>query len=249
MVEIKTKEEIAKMRAAGRIVAEALEKVSALVKPGVSTLELDKEAEKIIRARNAVPCFLGYGGFPGSICAAINEEVVHGIPRKNRILKEGDIISIDTGARFEGFCGDAAITVGVGQVSKEAKRLMDLTKKSLEVGLKHVKQGAYLGDVSNAIETFAMLNNLGVVREYCGHGIGRNLHEEPSIPNYGLRGTGPVLKAGNALAIEPMLNAGKDDVKTLSDKWTVVTKDGKPSAHFEHTVIVTENGFEIMTVL
>jgi len=249
MIEIKTKEEIAKMKAAGKIVAEVLAVLRKLVKPGISTLELDKEAEKIIRARGATPCFLGYGGFPGSICASINEEVVHGIPREDRILKEGDIISIDTGARFDGFCGDAAVTVGVGRVSDTAKRLMDLTKKSLDLGLKRVKEGVHLGDVSNAVETFALLNNLGIVREYCGHGIGRNLHEEPAIPNYGKKGSGPVLKAGYALAIEPMLNAGKDGVETLADGWTVVTKDRMPSAHFEHTVIVTENGFEITTIL
>ncbi|MDR0291360.1 MAG: type I methionyl aminopeptidase [Elusimicrobium sp.] len=249
MIEIKTKEEIKKMRAAGKIVAEVLAAVSNMVKPGVSTLELDKEAEKIIRARKATPCFLGYNGFSGTICASVNDEVVHGIPQKGRILKSGDIISIDTGAKFDGFCADAAVTVGAGKVSAAAQRLMDLTKKSLELGLARVRPGARLGDVSNAVETFAMLNNLGIVREYCGHGIGRNLHEEPCIPNYGARGTGPVLKSGYALAVEPMLNAGKDGVATQSDGWTVVTRDGSLSAHFEHTVAVTENGCEILTIL
>jgi len=249
MIEIKSKEEIAKMRAAGKIVAEVLEKIGAMAKPGISTLELDKEAERIIRARKAAPCFLGYNGFRGSACISVNDEVVHGIPQRSKILKEGDILSIDTGARLDGFCADAAVTVGVGKITAAAKRLMDLTKKSLEVGLSHIKPGARLGDVQNAIETFALLNNLGIVREYCGHGIGRNLHEEPAIPNYGIKGEGPLLKPGYTLAIEPMLNAGKDGVKTLSDGWTVVTKDGGLSAHFEHTVAVTENGFEILTVL
>jgi len=249
MIETKTKEEIAKMRAAGKIVAEVLAAVGSMAKPGISTLELDKEAERIIRARKATPCFLGYNGFSGTICASVNEEVVHGIPQKGRILKNGDIISIDTGAKLDGFCADAAVTVGVGKVSAAAQRLMDLTKKSLELALARVRPGAHLGDVSNAVETYAMLNNLGIVREYCGHGIGRNLHEEPCIPNYGMKGSGPLLKAGYALAIEPMLNAGKDDVKTLSDGWTVVTRDKSLSAHFEHTVAVTDNGCEIMTVL
>ncbi|MGB2580022.1 methionyl aminopeptidase [Elusimicrobium simillimum] len=248
MIEIKTEEDIKKMRAAGKIVAEVHRAMYELVKPGISTLELDKEAEKIIRAHGALPAFLGYNGFRGTLCTSVNEEVVHGIPQKGKILKDGDIISIDVGARLDGFYSDAAVTIGVGKVSDDAQRLIDATKKSLELAIGRVKPGVHLGDVSNAVETFAMLNNLGIVREYCGHGVGRNLHEEPNIPNYGMKGTGPVLKKGYVLAIEPMLNAGTDDVKTLRDGWTVVTKDGSLSAHFEHTVAVTEDGCEILTI-
>lgn len=247
MIHIKTPEEIKKMRAAGKIVAEVLGAMKDLVKEGVNTLELDAEAERIIRARGAQPAFLGYHGFPGTICASINDEVVHGIPKKGRILKSGDIISIDAGARLDGFCADAAVTLGVGKVSDAATRLLTLTEKALHTAIKRVKPGAFLGDVCNSVETFANLHNLGIVREYCGHGIGRNMHEEPSIPNYGRQGAGPVLKTGYVLAIEPMLNAGKDEVRQLDDGWTVVTADGNLSAHFEHTVAVTENGSEILT--
>ncbi len=247
MIITKTPSEIKKMRAAGKIVGEVLAFMKGFVKEGMDTLELDAEAERIIRAAGATPAFLGYHGFTGTICASINEEVVHGIPKKGRILKSGDIVSIDVGARLDGFCADAAVTLGVGKVSDTASRLMTLTEKSLQMAIKQVKPGAFLGDVSNAVETFANLHNLGIVREYCGHGIGRNMHEDPSIPNYGTKGTGPVLKPGYALAIEPMLNAGKDEVKQLQDGWTVVTADGSLSAHFEHTVIVTENGSEILT--
>ncbi|WP_428897080.1 methionyl aminopeptidase [Parelusimicrobium proximum] len=249
MIEIKTPSEIKKMRAAGRVVATVLDWMKKNVRAGQSTLELDGEAEKIIRSMGASPEFLGYNGFTGSICASINEEVVHGIPKKGKILKDGDIISIDVGARLDGFCGDAAVTIGVGKVSDTAQRLMDVTEKSLMLAIEQVRPGAYLGDIGNAVETFANLNNVGIVREYCGHGIGRNMHEAPSIPNYGKKGTGVRLQKGFVLAIEPMLNAGTDDVRQLSDGWTVVTKDGRVSAHFEHTVAVTENGSEILTVL
>ncbi|WP_424245711.1 methionyl aminopeptidase [Elusimicrobium posterum] len=247
MIPVKSEKDLEKMRKAGKIVGDVLRLMRTLVKPGISTLDLDKEAETYIRSQGALPGFLGYNGFAGTICASVNEEVVHGIPQKGKILRDGDIISIDVGARLDGFYADAAITVGVGKVSDEAQRLMDLTKKSLELAIAQVKPGVHLGDVSNAVETFATLHNLGIVREYCGHGVGRNLHEEPAIPNYGVRGTGPVLKKGYVLAIEPMLNAGKDHVKSLEDGWTVVTKDGSYSAHFEHTVAVTENGSEILT--
>ena len=218
-----------------------------LVKPGISTLELDAAAEKTIRSFGATPLFLGYYGFPGTICASVNEEVVHGIPKKDRILKSGDIISIDTGARLDGFCSDAAITLGVGEVSDEAQRLMDVTKKSLYKAIGQVKPGKRLGDVEHAVETFAKQNGVGVVRDYCGHGIGRNMHEEPSIPNFGKPGTGPLLEKGMVLAIEPMLTAGTYRVRELDDGWTVVTADGKYAAHFEHTVAVTANGSEIFT--
>lgn len=247
MIEVKNDSELQKMRDAGKVTAAVLKLMTEMVKPGVSTWELDAAAEKTIRSFGATPLFLGYYGFPGSICASVNEEVVHGIPKKDRILKSGDIISIDTGARLDGFCSDAAITLGVGKVSDEAQRLMDVTKKSLFKAIGQVKPGNRLGDVQHAVETFAKSNGMGVVRDYCGHGIGRNMHEEPSIPNFGTPGTGPLLEKGMVLAIEPMLTAGTFRVRELSDGWTVVTRDGSLAAHFEHTVAVTANGSEIFT--
>ena len=247
MIEVKNDSELQKMREAGKVTAAVLKLMTELVKPGVSTWELDAAAEKTIRSFGATPLFLGYYGFPGSICASVNEEVVHGLPKKDRILKSGDIISIDTGARLDGFCSDAAITLGVGKVSDEAQRLMDVTKKSLFKAIGQVKPGNRLGDVQHAVETFAKSNGMGVVRDYCGHGIGRNMHEEPSIPNFGTPGTGPLLEKGMVLAIEPMLTAGTFRVRELSDGWTVVTRDGSLAAHFEHTVAVTANGSEIFT--
>ena len=235
------------MREAGKVTAAVLKLMTELVKPGISTWELDAAAEKTIRSFGATPLFLGYYGFPGSICASVNEEVVHGIPKKDRILKSGDIISIDTGARLDGFCSDAAITLGVGKVSDEAQRLMDVTKKSLYKAIGQVKPGNRLGDVEHAVETFAIANVIVVVRDYCVHGIGRNMHEEPSIPNFGRPGTGPLLEKGMVLAIEPMLTAGTYKVRELDDGWTVVTADGKYAAHFEHTVAVTAHGSEIFT--
>ncbi len=247
MIEVKNEQELQRMRAAGKVTAAVLKLMTEMVRPGISTLELDSAAERTIRSFGATPLFLGYYGFPGSICASVNEEVVHGIPKKDRILKSGDIISIDTGARLDGFCSDAAVTLGVGKVSDEAQRLMDVTKKSLYKAIGQVKAGRRLGDVQHAVEAFAKLHNVGVVRDYCGHGIGRNMHEEPSIPNFGTPGTGPVLEAGMVLAIEPMLTAGSFRVRELEDGWTVVTRDGSYAAHFEHTVAVTANGSEIFT--
>ena len=247
MIEVKNDSELQKMREAGKVTAAVLKLMTELVKPGISTLELDAAAEKTIRSFGATPLFLGYYGFPGTICASVNEEVVHGIPKKDRILKSGDIISIDTGARLDGFCSDAAITLGVGEVSDEAQRLMDVTKKSVYKAIGQVKPGKRLGDVEHAVEPFAKQNGVGVVRDYCGHGIGRNMHEEPSIPNFGKPGTGPLLEKGMVLAIEPMLTAGTYRVRELDDGWTVVTADGKYAAHFEHTVAVTANGSEIFT--
>lgn len=247
MIEVKNEKELQKMRAAGKVTAAVLKLMTEMAKEGVSTGELDVAAEKTIRSFGATPLFLGYYGFPACICASINEEIVHGIPKKDRILKSGDIISIDTGARLDGFCSDAAITLGIGKVSDEAQRLMDVTKKSLFKAIGQVKAGRRLGDVQHAVETFAELNGMGVVRDYCGHGIGRNMHEEPSIPNFGKAGTGPLLQAGMVLAIEPMLTAGDYKVRELEDGWTVVTRDGSLAAHFEHTVAVTANGSEILT--
>lgn len=247
MIEVKNEHELQMMREAGKVTAAVLKLMTEIVKPGISTLELDAAAEAKIRSFGATPLFLGYGGFPGSLCVSVNEEVVHGIPKKDKILKSGDIISIDTGARLDGFCSDAAVTLGVGKVSDEAQRLMDVTKKSLYKAIGQVKPGNRLGDIGNAVETFAELHNMGVVRDYCGHGIGRNMHEEPSIPNFGQKGTGPLLQAGMVLAIEPMLTAGTYRVRQLNDGWTVVTRDGSLAAHFEHTVAVTAHGSEIFT--
>ncbi|MDR1684633.1 MAG: type I methionyl aminopeptidase [Elusimicrobiota bacterium] len=247
MIELKSPAELAKMQEAGKVVSSVLKVMQVEAVCGVSTWKLNQIAEEIIRANKAVPSFLGYGGFPASICASVNEQVVHGIPSKNVVLKEGDIIGIDVGAYLNGFHADAALTIPVGKVSGGAKRLLEQTQKALQKAISLVKPGVYLGDISHAVETYAAAGKLGVVREYCGHGVGRNLHEEPSIPNWGAAGKGPVLKPGMTLAIEPMLNLGADEVEVLSDQWTVVTKDGSLSAHFEHTVAVTEGGHLILT--
>jgi methionyl aminopeptidase len=247
MIELKNIAEINKMRAAGRIVSDVLRTMQKEAAPGVSTWRLNQIAEGIIRAAGAVPSFLGYGGFPCSICASVNEEVVHGIPSKKRTIKEGDIISIDVGACLNGFHADAALTIPVGKVSGGALRLLEQTKTALNEAISLIKPGIHLGDISHTVETYAAAGKFGIVREYCGHGIGRKLHEEPSILNFGPKGRGPVLKAGMVLAIEPMLNSGGDDVEVLKNNWTVVTKDGSLSAHFEHTVAVTEDGHLILT--
>ena len=247
MIEIKSPAEIEKMQKAGRVVAEVLKAMRKEAVCGVSTWKLDQIAHEIIRSAGAVPSFLGYGGFPASICSSLNEQVVHGIPSKKVILKEGDIVGIDIGAYLNGFHADAALTIAVGKVSGGALKLLENTQKALDKAVSLIKPGIYLGDISNAVETYAKAAKLGVVRDYCGHGIGRKLHEEPSIPNYGIKGQGPLLKEGMTLAIEPMLNLGGDEVEVLNDDWTVVTKDGSLSAHFEHTVAVTKNGSLILT--
>ena len=247
MIEIKSPDEIQKMRSAGRIVAEVLKAMQEEAVCGVSTWKLNQIADEIIRSAGAVPSFLGYGGFPASICTSVNEQVVHGIPSKKVILKEGDIIGIDVGAYLNGFHADAALTVPIGKVSGGASKLLDQTKKALAKAISLIKPGVYLGDISNAVETYAKAAKLGIVKDYCGHGIGRKLHEEPSIPNYGAKGHGPVLKEGMTLAVEPMLNLGGAEVEVLKDNWTVVTKDGGLSAHFEHTVAVTKDGCLILT--
>ncbi len=249
MIVIKTKNEIATLREAGRIVAETLEALREKAKPGVSTAELDAIAYQIITKRNAVPSFKGYHGFPASICASINSEVVHGIPSKKRILKEGDIISLDVGATYKGFVGDAAVTVGVGAVSDTAKRLMETTQGALMAGIAQVRTGNHLEDISGAVQDYAESRGFSVVRQYVGHGVGRAMHEEPQIPNYRQGKRGPVLKPGMTLAIEPMVNEGVWETRTLNDDWTVVTEDGKLSAHFEHSVAVTEGEPEILTLL
>lgn len=249
MIEIKTQDEIKNMRLACRAVAVALADIAERIRPGMSAFDIDRIAATSLEKSNAKPAFLGYRGYPSTACVSVNEQVIHAIPRTDKIIKEGDIVSIDLGAVINGFYGDAAITVGVGKIKAVDKILIETTKKSLEEAVKKVKAGAKLGDVSNAVERTALSKNLSVVKEFSGHGIGRKLHEEPSIPNYGLPGTGPMLRNGMTLAIEPMLTVGTGDVKFLADGWTVVTADNSRSAHFEHTVLVKEGECEILTTL
>jgi methionyl aminopeptidase len=248
MIILKSKSEIDKMRVACRIVAEVLQELRQAVRPGITTLELDAIAERGIRARGALPAFKGYRGFPNSLCVSINEQVVHGIPSKRR-LREGDIVGLDLGAKWDGYYGDAAITVPVGEISAEAQRLVTVAQGALYAGISEVKPGKHLSDISHAIQTYAERHGYSVVRTFVGHGIGTALHEEPQVPNFGPPGRGPRLKAGMVLAIEPMVNIGDADVEILDDGWTVVTADGQLSAHFEHTVAITEEGAEILTVL
>jgi len=247
VIEIKTPAEIESMRKASRVVAEVLKELKPLVKPGVTTAELDKFAERRVRELGAVPAFLGYRGYPATLCVSINEEIVHGIPSPKRTVREGDIVSLDMGAVMEGFYGDAAVTVAAGAVSPQARRLMEVTSRSLDEALAAVRAGARLGDVCHAVEKYAVANGMSVVREFTGHGIGRHLHEEPSIPNFGRPGSGPVLKAGMTLAIEPMLCLGGADVVVKNDGWTAVSADGSLSAHYEHTIAVTEDGCDVLS--
>ncbi len=249
MIVLKSKNEIATMREAGRIAAEALEALRQMVKPGVTTAELDAVTQSIITKRGAKPSFKGYHGFPASICSSLNEQVVHGIPSKKIVLKEGDIISIDIGATYKGYVGDTAATVSVGQVSKIAERLMQTTQEALMAGIKAARSGNHLEDISGAVQDYAESRGFSVVRQYVGHGVGRAMHEEPQIPNYRQGKRGPALKPGMTLAIEPMVNEGVWETRTLNDDWTVVTEDGKLSAHFEHSVAVTEGEPEILTLL
>jgi len=235
------------MRKASRVVAEVLQELKPLVKPGVTTAELDKFAERRVRELGAVPAFLGYRGYPATLCVSINEEIVHGIPSPKRTVRAGDIVSLDMGAVMEGFYGDAAVTVAAGAVSPQAMRLMEVTSRSLEEALAAVRAGARLGDVCHAVEKYAAANGMSVVREFTGHGIGRHLHEEPSIPNFGRPGSGPVLKAGMTLAIEPMLCLGGADVVVKNDGWTAVSADGSLAAHYEHTIAVTEDGCDVLS--
>lgn len=250
-ITIKSANELAMMRRAGNVVAQTKKRIIETITPGVSTLELDRVAEMEIRKLGAIPSFKGYkaGGyvpFPATICASLNEEIVHGIPTQ-RLVKEGDIISIDVGAIVGGFHGDSAFTVGVGDISEESHLLIESTKKALQLGILQAKVGARIGDISAAIQTYAEDQGYSVVRQYVGHGIGRALHEEPQVPNYGSSGNGPVLRNGMAIAIEPMLNLGSWETRQLEDGWTVVTADGKLSAHFEDTIAITENGTEVLT--
>jgi methionyl aminopeptidase len=248
MIIRKSRSEIEKMRYAGLIVAETLRDLRKMVEPGITTRELDNYAEKKIRSANAYPTFKGYRGFPASICASINDEVVHGIP-SDRKLRQGDIIKIDCGATLSGYVGDAAISVGVGQISGDLERLMETTRESLFRAVEKMIPGNRLYDVSYAVQAYVEERGYSVVREFCGHGIGQRMHEDPQVPNYGRPGTGPRLKEGWVLAIEPMVNAGTHEVTVLADGWTVKTKDGRPSSHFEHTVAITDDGPLVLTAL
>lgn len=246
MIILKSDREIELMLKAGRLVAETHAFLQGMIKPGVTTKELDEAAEDFIRSRGAIPAFKGYNGFPGSICASINEVVVHGIPGLNK-LKDGDIISIDIGTIVDGYYGDGAKTFPVGTVSEKDLELIEVTKQSFYEGLKHARVGNRLSDISHAIQKYVESNGYSVVRDFVGHGIGQRMHEEPQIPNFGLPGKGPRLKAGMVLAIEPMVNAGTYHVKVLSDNWTVVTVDGQRSAHYEHSIAITNDEPLILT--
>lgn len=248
MITIKSKSEIEKMRLACKITGDVLKEIEKHIKPGVTTKHLDKIAHNYIVSRGAKPSFLNYNGFPGSICASRNDEVVHGIPSTNAVLAEGDIISVDVGAYIDGFHGDAARTFAVGNVSDEAMRLIEVTKQSFFEGIKYATHGAKVGDISAAIQEYVEENGFSVVRDLVGHGIGKNLHEDPNVPNFGKAGKGVKLAAGMTLAIEPMVNAGKYDVCVLEDDWTVVTEDGSLSAHYENTILITKDGCEILTL-
>ena len=235
------------MRAAGRLVGEVLTELSAQVAPGVSTADLDVLAEKLMLDAGGIPAFKGYHGYPASICASINDEVIHGIPSGRRLLKDGDIISIDVGVSLNGYFGDSAVTVPVGQVSEHAARLLRVTEESLYKAIDQVRPGSRVSDIGHVVQHHVESNGFSVVREFVGHGIGQKMHEEPQVPNYGEPGRGPRLAEGMVLAIEPMVNAGKPAVKVLGDGWTAVTRDGSLSAHFEHTVAVTSDGPRILT--
>lgn len=249
MIIYKSPEEIDRMRVAGRIVAGTIDRVLAAVKPGVSTAQLDEVAETYIREQGATPSFKGYRGtFPASICTSLNDEVVHGIPSTKRIVVEGDVLSLDFGAIWEGFHADSAVTVIVGDPpSPEAEKLVRVTEEALEAGISQIRPGGRLSDIGAAVQQVAEGAGFSVVREYVGHGIGRNLHEDPQIANYGEPGRGPQLKPGLVVAVEPMVNIGGWETRVLADDWTVVTEDGSLSAHFEHTIAVTEDGHEVIT--
>ncbi|MHC8966285.1 type I methionyl aminopeptidase [Priestia aryabhattai] len=248
MIICKTPEEIEVMREAGRIVALTHQELKKHIVPGITTIELDAIAENFIRQHDAIPSFKGYNGFRGSVCASVNEELVHGIPGERK-LNEGDIISLDIGSKFGGYHGDSAWTYGVGKISLENQELLDVTEQSLYKGLAEAKPGERLSNISHAIQQYAESRNFSIVREYVGHGVGKDLHEDPQVPHYGPPNKGPRLRPGMVLAVEPMVNAGMRYVKTLPDNWTVVTVDGNMCAHFEHTIAITETGYEILTAL
>ncbi len=246
MISIKSPREIEIMKIAGNIVYRTHQYLKPYLKEGITTLELDHLAEEFIRSQGATPSFKGYNGFPGSICISINDEVVHGIPSKRKI-HNGDLVSIDIGACYKGYHGDSAWSYIVGKATSKKAYLLEHTEKALYQGLSQIREGIHLGDVSHAIEEYAKAHHLGVVKELVGHGVGTHLHEDPEVPNYGKEKTGPILKAGMVIAVEPMLNFGSSDIYMLDDDWTILTDDGEPSAHFEHTVVVTKDGYQILT--
>ena len=248
MVQLKSKSEIEQMRKAGAVVAQVLLEIGEMVKPGVSTADLDLFAQVRTKELGAKPAFKGYHGFPATLCVSVNEEVVHGIPSKKRILNDGDIVGVDFGVVLDGWYGDSAKTFCVGKVSDEIDKLVKITEKSLYLGIDQAKSGNHLFDIGHAIQNYVESYGFSVVREFVGHGIGKNLHEDPQVPNYGSKGKGMLLKPGMVIAIEPMINAGRPEVKVLSDGWTAITADRKWSAHFEHTVAITEQGNQILTL-
>ncbi|MAE06523.1 MAG: type I methionyl aminopeptidase [Nitrospinae bacterium] len=247
MIVLRSPDEIKKLRASNRIVASVMGEIKKAIHPGTTTLELDEMAEKLVLDMGGTPAFKGYNGFKHTLCTSVNEQVVHGIPNKRK-LQEGDILSIDIGVKLDGYFGDHAVTVPVGKVSEDAQRLLRFCEEALWKGIERAKAGNRLFDVSNAIQVHAEAAGFSVVKVYVGHGIGTSLHEEPQVPNFGEPGTGPELKPGMVMALEPMLNVGVADVKVLGDAWTVVTADGKLSAHFEHSLVISENGPEILSL-
>lgn len=249
MIILKSPEELKKMRKSCQIVAMVLKELRTYIKEGLTTKQIEQFVENLIIKMGGIPAFKGYRGYPASVCISINEQVVHGIPSEKVFIKEGDLVSVDVGVLCENFYGDAAYTYPIGRISKEAEKLLKITEEALYKGIAEATEGKRIGDISHAIQMHVENNGFSVVRAFVGHGIGRSLHEEPQIPNFGTKGIGPMLKKGMTLAIEPMVNAGKHDVKILSDGWTAVTKDGSLSAHFEHTIAITEGEPEILTKL
>jgi len=246
MIPLKSEQDLAMLKKSGKILCKAMQRLQEFIKPGIKTSEIDRLAEELLRREDVLPAFKGYKGFPANICTSINEEVVHGIP-SDRVLKEGDIISLDLGVNYKGYFSDAAITVPVGKINAKVKKLIEVTKKALSEGIKQAKQDNHLSDISYAIQAYVEGHGFSVVRQFIGHGIGCSLHEEPEIPNFGRPHQGPLLKSGMVLAIEPMVNMGSWECEILENGWTAVTKDGLASAHFEHTLAITDKGPEILT--
>lgn len=248
-ISIKSEKEIELMQESGRILAKVLEELENYARPGISTLDIDKKCYELIQSYGCTPSFLNYNGFPASLCISVNDEVVHGIPDKNHILREGDIVSLDCGVIYEGYHSDAARTIPIGEITSEAKKLIEVTRQSFYEGIKFAKEGKHLHDISEAIQSYVESFGFSVVRDLVGHGIGRNLHEEPQLPNFKQRNRGPKLQAGMTLAIEPMVNVGRYDVCWLDNDWTVVTEDGSLSAHHENTVLITNGEPKILTII
>ena len=247
MITIKKEKDLEKMRVAGQIMIEVFDLLENVIKPGISTKDLDKFVHEYIISKGGKPSCLHYGGFPASICTSVDDTIIHGIPRKDEILQEGQIISIDFCVNYKGFNADAARTYPVGKISPEKQRLIDITRQSFFEGIKNIKNGSYVGDISHAVQKFVEKNGYSVIREFVGHGIGSHIHEDPSVPNYGMAGSGTKLKSGMTIAIEPMVNMGKKDI-IMEGMWDVKTKDRLPAAHYENTVLITENGVEILTL-